>query len=313
MQARLSGRCQSRNIKTLLALLPRSSLALYGYHSHRVPTPAGRIHVLEARGRGPLPPVVLLHGIASAGMHLIPLLHRLRGRVRHLIAPDLPAHGLSDAPEVMNVDTMKEGLLHAMDAVMTEPAVIFGNSMGGAAAIHYALARPSRVRGVILASPSGAPMDGAEIERFVRTFELGSHRDALEFVDRVFARRNRLRHVFAWGVRRQFENPGVRGLLASLKPHDLLRPEQLAALQMPVLVLWGKDERILPRAHYEFFRRHLPGHARFEEPDGLGHAPYLDDVGAVARQILSFVADVQHRPPTASRLSCHAPLPPLAS
>jgi pimeloyl-ACP methyl ester carboxylesterase len=86
----------------------------------------------------------------------------------------------------------------------------------------------------------------------------------------------------------------VRGLLSSIAPDDMLRPEQLAALRMPVLLLWGRDERILPRAHLEFFRRHLPRHARFEEPEGLGHAPYLDDASAVARQILTFAADVHH-------------------
>ncbi len=69
---------------------------------------------------------------------------------------------------------------------------------------------------------------------------------------------------------------------------------------MPVLLLWGKDERILPRDHLEFFRRHLPEHARFEEPEGFGHAPYLDDVDAVARRILSFTSEVHELGPAPS-------------
>jgi pimeloyl-ACP methyl ester carboxylesterase len=282
---------------TLLALtnhLARTSLQLNGYQSRRVATSAGRVHVLEARGHGHLPPVALFHGISSAGVHFLPLLYRLRGRVRRLIAPDMPAHGFSDAPPVMRPEAMKDALVEAMDAVIDEPAVVFGNSMGGIAAIHYALARPERVRGLILASPSGASMDEAELRRFVRTFDLDSHGDALQFVDRLFARPSRMRHLFAWGVRRTFADPHVRGLLRCISPADMLRPEQLAALRMPVLLLWGKGERILPREHYEFFRRHLPRHTRIEEPEGLGHAPYLDDPRAVARQILTFTADVHH-------------------
>lgn len=274
--------------------LARTSLWLDGYLSRNVVTSVGRVHVLEGRGKGPLPPVVLFHGISSSGVHFLPLLRQLRGRVRHLIVPDMPAHGFSDPPPVMNTEAMKDGLVEAMDTVVREPSVIFGNSMGGIAAVHYALARPERVRGLILCSPSGASMDEAELRSFMRGFDFDTHGDALEFVDRLFARRNRMRHLFAWGVRRQFQDPRVRGLIEAIAPADMLRPEQLAALRMPILLLWGRDERILPRAHYEFFRKHLPPHTRVEEPEGLGHAPYLDDVGAVARQILTFAADLHH-------------------
>lgn len=293
-------RWHERGFSTLLALtnltnqVARTSLQINGYKSRRVTTSAGRMHVLDARGQGQLPPVVLFHGISSAGFHFLPLLHRLRGRVRHLIAPDMPAHGFSDPPAVMDPETFKDAVLETMDAVDHEPAVVFGNSMGGIAAIHYALARPERVRGLILASPSGASMNAEELDRFVRGFDFDTHGAALDFVDRLFAKRNRMRHLFAWGVRRSFANPGVRGLLSAIGPEDLLRPEQLSALRMPVMLSWGKGERILPRKHYEFFRKHLPAHARIEEPEGLGHAPYLDDVNAVAQQILGFATEVHH-------------------
>jgi pimeloyl-ACP methyl ester carboxylesterase len=290
-------------VVALLALtnqLARTSLELNGYRSRRVRTSAGKVHVLDARGHGHLPPVVLLHGISSAAVHFLPLLYRLRGRVRRLIAPDMPAHGFSDRPSVMRPEALKDAVVEALDAVIDEPSVLFGNSMGGVAAVHYALTRPERVRGLILCSPGGAAMDERELERFVGTFALDTHRAALEFVDRLFSRRSRLRHVFAWGVRRQFQNPDVRALLATTSPADLLRPEQLSALRMPVLLMWGKDERILPRPHLDYFRRHLPEHTRIEEPEGFGHAPYLDDADSVARRILAFTADVHELAPAPS-------------
>jgi pimeloyl-ACP methyl ester carboxylesterase len=287
-------------ILRLTSHLACASLKLDGYRCRRVWTSAGRVHVLDARGRGHLPPVVLLHGISSEAVHLLPLLHRLRGRVRRLIAPDLPAHGLSDRPRVVRPLALKDALVEALDEVIDEPAVVFGNSMGGIAAVHYALARPQRVRGLILCSPSGAMMAEDELKRFVGTFALETHDAALDFVDRLFSRKNRMRHVFAWGVRRQFKNPVVKELLSSTGPDDLLAPAQLAALRMPTLLLWGRDERILPRHHLEFFRENLPSHARVEEPEGFGHAPYLDDADAVARRILSFTADVHELAPAPS-------------
>jgi pimeloyl-ACP methyl ester carboxylesterase len=277
-----------------------TSLKLDGYRSRRVGTSAGRVHVLDARGQGHLPPVVLLHGISSAAVHFLPLLHRLRGRVRRLIAPDLPAHGFSDRPSVIRPGALKDALVEALDAVIDEPAVVFGNSMGGIAAVHYALARPERVRGLILCSPSGAMMAEDELRRFVGAFRIETHRAALAFVDRLFSRRNRMRHVFAWGVRHQFQDPEVQALLTSTAPADLLTPEQVSGLRMPTLLLWGRDERILPRHHLDFFRRHLPSHARIEEPEGFGHAPYLDDASEVARRILSFTSEVHELAPAPS-------------
>jgi pimeloyl-ACP methyl ester carboxylesterase len=217
-----------------------------------------------------------------------------------LSAPDLPAHGFSDRPSVIRPGALKDALVEALDAVIDEPAVVFGNSMGGIAAVHYALARPERVRGLILCSPSGAMMAEDELRRFVGAFRIDTHRAALAFVDRLFSRRNRMRHVFAWGVRHQFQDPEVQALLTSTAPGDLLTPEQISALRMPTLLLWGRDERILPRHHLDFFRRHLPSHAKIEEPEGFGHAPYLDDASEVARRILSFTSEVHELAPAPS-------------
>jgi len=273
--------------------LARHSLRLRGFRSVRVRTSVGRMHVLDARGGGHLPPTVLLHGFSSAGVDFLPLLQRLRPRVSRILAPDMPGHGFSDTPrEGLNPRTMRAGLLEALDAVIDEPVVLFGNSMGGLAAIHYALARPEKVRGIVLCSPGGAAMNEAELATFLDTFRVERHRDALRFVDRLLAEPNVLRQVLAWGVRRKFSHPNMRSLLASVSSDDLLRPEELSALVAPVLLLWGAVERILPRAHLDFFREHLPAHAHVDEPEGFGHSPYLERPGAVTRRIVDFLHEV---------------------
>jgi pimeloyl-ACP methyl ester carboxylesterase len=273
--------------------LARTSLKLKGYKSRRISTSVGEVHVLESRVGGTLPPLVLLHGFSSAGVHYLPLLPGLHGRVKKIILPDAPGHGFSPKPRPgLRASTLRGGLIEALDAVLDEPALIFGNSMGGIGAVHYALARPENVLGIILCSPSGAAMDHDELARFARSFQMNSHADALEFVDRLMAKPTALRQVLAWGVRRKFRHPHMRALLSSMTPEDLLTPEHLRALTVPVLLMWGRAERILPKEHLEFFRRHLPDHARVEEPEDFGHSPYLDDPGRLARDILSFAEDL---------------------
>ena len=75
-----------------------------------------------------------------------------------------------------------------------------------------------------------------------------------------------------------------------------LRPEELEALQVPVLLVWGQEERLLPESNLQYFRRHLPPGARIERPDGFGHSPHIDAPEALAELIVDFARSLQgHR------------------
>lgn len=284
--------------------LARASLQARFFRSRRIRTSVGRMHMLEADGDGRLPPLVLLHGLSSNACHYWPLVWHVRPHVRRLILPDLPGHGFSDAPiGGIRSDTLAAGLRETLDAVLDEPAIIFGNSLGALAAIRYARHRPERVKGLFLCSPGGAPMQGEELTRFLDTFRMETHASAVAFVDRVFGRRHNLRHVLAWGVKQRMRHPTVRGLLAAATaPDSLLSPEDLAALKMPVSLSWGRRDGVLPREHFEFFRQHLPPHAVVHEPPHHGHSPYLEDARGVGRAIISFCGDVER-----ARLTAGAP------
>ena len=226
------------------------------------------------------------------------MLHLLRRRVRRIVLPDLPAHGFSSTPRGgVRGATILDGLTEALDQVIEEPAILFGNSLGGVAAIRYALARPERVRGLILCSPTGAAMDAEEIAQFSALFRIDSHGKALDFVDRVVSKSGPMRQLLAWGLRRKFQNPAMLALIDSITPADMLDPAELRSLRPPTLLLWGRDERLLPTSHLEFFRQNLPPHARVEEPFGVGHTPYLEDPARLARDILRFAEEVSRTPP----------------
>lgn len=267
--------------------IAKNLLHARGWRSHRSYTRSGRVHTLEGiNHHAPPGTVVMLHGFGSAAVHWWPVIGALRQSVRRVVLPDLPGHGFSDMPlEGLAPPTLRAGLLESLDERLHEPAVLVGNSMGGLAAIEYALARPERVRGLVLMSPGGAPMTPEALSRFVDSFHLNSHRDALDFVDRLFARRAPMRHALAWGVRRTFAQPGLRGLLQGIAERDLLNAERLSELQVPLVLIWGQGDRVLPAEHREFFLRHLPPHARIVEPKHVGHSPYLEDPGLVIREV----------------------------
>ena len=264
----------------------RAGLAALGYESRD----ALGVKVLQAPGRGVLPTVVLLHGLGSRGADYLPLLQRLRPHVRRVVAPDFPGHGGSVVPPSFDVASSSSGLVRALGEVLDEPAIVYGNSLGGFSAIRFAAARPDRVRGLFLASPAGAPSTPEEFARFRTLLRMETHDGALRFLETVMHDDpGAFRHVIAWAMRRRFRP--VRPLVDDMPTAPGLTAEEIQSLAMPVHLFWGESERLLPAGHLAFFRENLRG-AMIEEARGFGHAPQLDDVDALARRIVDFARRV---------------------
>lgn len=135
-------------------------------------------------------------------------------------------------------------------------------------------------------------MTEAELDALRGLFRMSRHGEALAFIDRLLSRPGWKRHALAWGLRRQLRRPEVEAVLRIAAAEHLLTPDELSRLEMPTLLYWGKDERILPARSLEFFRAHLPPHAVVEEPEGFGHSPFLDDPDVFARRLLAFGDEV---------------------
>ncbi|MEQ1501211.1 MAG: alpha/beta fold hydrolase [Myxococcota bacterium] len=270
-------------------------LRALGYRSVVVPTSVGRVHLWTATGGGSLPPLVLFHGFGSSAMHWMPMLQLLRRHVAGIVAIDLPGHGFSDPLPGgrAGTETLRIGVVEALDAVDHPPSVVIGNSLGGAAGVRYVNARADRVRGAMLFSPAGAPMNDAELTAIRAVFRVDGHQDAVAFVRRLHGRPVGLRaHLIAPALRRSLADPVLRAWLADVTDDDFLRPDELAGLATPVRVVWGRQERILPDRARGFWRDHLPSHAELLEPEGFGHTPFLDDRRWTASEVLRFCAEV---------------------
>ncbi len=248
-----------------------------GFTSRHVDTSHGPVHLLELEGPGQGPPALLLHGLGSCAVDYEKLMRGLRHYHSRLIAPDLPGHGFSPIPDGgMDPDALADALLEAVDQVLHEPAVVFGNSLGGMAAIRYVAERPHRAQAVVLASPGGAPMAEAELREFLSSFRLRTYGEALAFADRFLGRPNAMRLPFAWGVRARMTSPPIMELLSQVREQHMLTEHEVSGLSKPVMLFWGEGDEILPQQVRDFFRTHLPAHTHVHEPAGYGHAPYLD-------------------------------------
>ncbi|WP_405166783.1 alpha/beta hydrolase [Nocardia sp. NBC_01499] len=242
-------------------------------------------------------PLVLLHGGTSSWHCWESVVPLLSGH-HDVFAPNLPGHGgRPDLPRPYTISALTDSLEKSMDDAGFETAHIAGNSLGGWLAME--LARRGRARSVVALSPAGAwRTDETRVPAIFhamrRQMRLGY--PVVPLVMRVPAlRRAALRTVCAHGdrVTAQQAIRSSRYALRCTVIEDL--PQVIAThyepygpLDLPVLIAWSGQDRIIPADRYaEGWRRWAPSATWRTLPD-VGHVPMYDDPALVANTILEW-------------------------
>ena len=136
-----------------------------------------RLHLARS-GSGP--PLVLLHGFTGSSETWAP--HRAALGERYTtFAVDLPGHGGSDTPNDparYALDRFADDLIDVLDALGAERAAMLGYSLGGRAALRFAIRHPGRVAALVLESTSPGLID--PVERTARVTSDAALADAIE-------------------------------------------------------------------------------------------------------------------------------------
>jgi 2-succinyl-6-hydroxy-2,4-cyclohexadiene-1-carboxylate synthase len=262
------------------------------------------LHLRVAR-TGDGAPLVLLHGFTGSIGTLAPLGDALLGRVA-TISVDLPGHGGSSAPATparYALHRFADDLAHVLDVLGVERTAVLGYSLGGRAALRFALHHPTRVAALVLESASPGILDPAE--RAARVASDAALADAIErdgvaaFVDRwerlpLWASQVSLPQETRARLRAQRMANRAHGLAHSLRgagagaePPVLQR---LGELRVPTLLVAGAlDETYVALARH--MHTAIPGAALAVVPDA-GHAVHLERPAALAALVTAFLDGV---------------------
>ena len=299
--------------------LIRRDLLRCGVLSKTIEIGGSKVHYYDAPGKHHRPPTLLVHGFGDSAntwyQTLVPLARAL-GRV---VALDYPGVGFSTLPpgrDFMTLPELVDTIEYFARNVLGEPALLVGHSLGGALALRMA-ARQGAAQGaakksprelplwegVLAISPAGAQLNEAQWHALRQSFEVPDRAATRALLARLFSSSPWSLWLVENDVRALFRSPAVRKLFESLHPDDFLKPQELAQIAIPCLILWGTEERLLPAELVEYYRRNLPTHGVLEVVKGWPHASQMEHPTEVAEHITRFARSLSraavHKTPVA--------------
>ena len=255
-----------------------------------VPVWQGQVHMrVRAKGHGPA--LVYLHG--PWGPTWDPLLDDLAESFT-VYAPEHPGTSPGRPDDAYALDGFWD-LVLCYDELLSElglaQASFVGHSFGGMVACEIASACPAYVSRLVLIDPLGLWRDDTPIPNWM----VMHHAD---LVGHVF------RDASGEAARRMFPEPadadarvlarvglqwamGATGKFLWPIPDKGLK-KRIHRIRVPTLLVWGKEDRIVPPVYAEEFARRIAG-ARVATVDQAGHAPQAEQPDAVARIVRDFL------------------------
>jgi pimeloyl-ACP methyl ester carboxylesterase len=273
-----------------------------------------RVH--HVHGGSGSPPVLFVHGLGSAGYLEWRFNLPAISRSHEVFAPDLPGFGRSDQPPDGYGIPLFAGVVEAYIRERGLRPVLVGTSMGGRVALEVALRSPDSVEKLVLVNALGVvrpnvqvfyplvlvPRVGetvlavmrealhrlppAAIQRYARRF-LQDPGDAERILDGAYLAGMREMHATD-GYSRAYAST-VRALAGRQARRSAGLLARLAETRLPVLLIWGEGDRLLPVERAREAVRELPG-ARLEVIEGAGHTPQAERPDRFNRVLEDFLA-----------------------
>jgi pimeloyl-ACP methyl ester carboxylesterase len=248
--------------------MTRARLAFSGFHSEYTTTRGNRIHYYEG-GSGA--PVVLVHGLGSRAEDWANLMPQLKQAGFHVYAIDLLGYGRSARPADATYSISEEAL-YVEDFLAQrdlQKVNLVGWSMGGWVSMRVALDQPERIGRLVLCNSAGI--------RFEPTFTIFDFEPTTvpavrHLYSLLMPQPAKVPDFLARDMVRKFKelNWVVDRSARSMFRGDDLLDGKLGALHMPTLIVWGRQDHLIPLATGVAMHAEIP-QSVLQIYDGCGH------------------------------------------
>ncbi|HYL31744.1 MAG TPA: alpha/beta hydrolase [Stellaceae bacterium] len=257
---------------------------MVGHTETKVTLHGCSIHVIRGGNGAPL---VYLHGAGGGGLWL-PWMEDLAQKF-NVIVPEHPGFGRSDMPEWL--DGIHDVALFYLEFLAAENLTdvhLMGGSLGGWIAAEMAMLDASRLKTLTLIGPAGIHVSGVrKPDPFMWSAEELARR---LFHDRAMADEAAKRAVDPAGDDVRMKNIYTVARLAwHPRFYDPLLMKWLKRVTLPTLIVWGRDDQVLPVALAQGFAERLP-QAEIEIVPDCGHLPQLEKKEFFVERVTRFIA-----------------------
>ncbi|QHN04079.1 alpha/beta hydrolase [Granulicella sp. WH15] len=266
--------------------LIRYKLWRAGVHSEYIQAGPYRLHYFEA-GPSDGSSLVLVHGLGSRGEDWAPLIPGLAAAGFHVYVPDLPGYGRSPKPDISySISTQARTVIDFMHAVHLEHANLGGWSMGGWVVARLTLDHPEMVDRLAMYDAAGV--------YFPRTFDaslfLPTDAAGLDHLNAMLYPKPRPLPAFVArdAIHKLQANRMVieRSVAAMLNGRDLL-DFRLHQIAKPTLIVWGKEDRLIPLVTGEKMHREISQSVLFVIED-CGHLAPGECAPPILKETVAF-------------------------
>lgn len=246
-------------------------------------------------------PIVLIHGTGAS-------LHTFEGWAEELkekhrvISMDLPGYGLTGPfpDRDYSIDNYVRFMDSFLSSLEIDKCILGGNSLGGRIAWAYTLEHPDNVEKLVLIDASGYPSKSKSTPLAFKLAQSPILKQALTFITPRFIAEKSVKNVYADKslvkdevVDRYFEMMLRKGNRQAFVDRFSISSskssyKEVAEIEQPTLILWGKEDQLIPVEMAYKFQNDLPSNT-LVILDGLGHVPMEENPSASLKPVLEFI------------------------
>jgi len=241
--------------------------------------------------------ILFIHGLGSSADRWLDIPDAL-SKYYHTLAVDLIGFGGSDKPEDINytIEKFAELILEFINKMGLHDGKItlVGHSLGGYIAVEFAIRNKKLIDKLVLIDSSGFLKGPTPLlEQYLYAAQYTSYDNARNVFEQLVSQPWKVLPAVINSFIMRINSPGAKYAFESAYKNSTSTQIDLSSLKsiedIPTLIIWGNNDRLIPIEHSEPFKQVLKKH-RFETIEDAGHAPFAEKPAIISELLHTFLS-----------------------